>query len=130
MIDPNTLTNAAGLTMAASAVITFLMILVPPLRTRFSALDADSQRAINGFVVLGVAAAATLASCFKIIEIIPCTQQSIIGYATTVAASAVLGLGVTKAEYGVAKLLMKPKRSNLERSAGPAPVAASAKLLG
>lgn len=97
------LLSAGGLTAAFSLLLTLLFILVPPLRARFTSLDADTQQAVMGIGIIAIAVIAVALGCAGVITFIPCTLQSIGEYAISVVFVAVLGDRVSKATFATAR---------------------------
>lgn len=97
------LLTAGGITAAFSLILSLLFILIPPLRVKFIALDADTQQAVTGVGILAIAVVAVALGCAGVITFIPCTLQSIGEYAISVVFVAVLGDRVSKATFAGAR---------------------------
>ncbi len=97
------LLSAGGLTAAFSLLLTLLFILVPPLRARFTSLDADTQQAVMGIGIIAIAVIAVALGCAGVIAFIPCTTSSIGEYALTVVIAAIVGDRVSKGAFAAAR---------------------------
>jgi hypothetical protein len=97
------LLSAGGLTAAFSLLLSLAFILIPPLRVRFAALDADTQQAVIGAGIIAIAAIAVALGCAGVIVFIPCTVMSISEYALTVVVAAIVGDRVSKATFAAAR---------------------------
>lgn len=97
------LLTAGGITAAFSLILSLLFILIPPLRVKFIALDADTQQAVTGVGILAIAVVAVALGCAGVFAFIPCTPKSIAEYAIGVVFVAVLGDRVSKATFAAAR---------------------------
>jgi hypothetical protein len=124
--DFSQLLTVAGLTSAASALIALVFILVPPARAWFESLDGEIQRAVNGVIIVVIGAGVAGASCVGLTAVVACTANDLVSYFVSVVFAAVIALGVTKAEYGIAQAFYQ--RRVRARSIGAAPH--TTKLIG
>lgn len=107
------LTTAAGLTVAASTLLTLVMLLIPQSRAWFEARDADTQRAFRGIAVLALAGVFVAGGCAGVIASAPaCSVQSIGDYVLGVVLAAVMSLGATDGVFLAARRLR-------DRNSGP-----------
>lgn len=106
------LLSASGLTAAVSLLFTLLFVLVPPLRTKYVSLSADTQQAIVGIGILVIALIAVGLGCAGVVTFIPCTVQSIGQYLIGVVVAAVIGDRVSKATFAGARWMQSRKDGN------------------
>lgn len=97
------LLTASGITAAFSLLLSLIFILIPPLRAKFVALDADIQQAITGAGILIIAAVAVALGCAGMFTFIPCTSASIADYALRVVIAAIVGDRVSKSTFAAAR---------------------------
>lgn len=98
------LTTAAGLTAAASVILSAITLIVPQTRTKFESLDADTQKSVRGIGVLLLAVLFVAGGCAGVIASAPaCNAQSIGDYAIGVVIAAVLSLASTDGVFLVAR---------------------------
>ncbi len=97
------LLTAGGITAAFSLILSLLFILIPPLRVKFIALDADTQQAVTGVGILAIAVVAVALGCAGVFAFIPCTSASILDYVLRVVVAAIIGDRVSKAAFASAR---------------------------
>lgn len=97
------LLTAGGITAAGALILSLLFILFPPLRRRFVALEAETQQALIGLLIIGIAVVAVVLGCAGVVIFIPCTPKSIVEYAISVVFVAVLGDRVSKSTFAAAR---------------------------
>lgn len=93
-----------SLATLAGTLLALVFVLIPPARRWFTALEADSQAAITGLLILAVAAVGVLLSCTGIAGAIACTTQDVLDYAVRVVFAAVLGVGANRGVFLAARL--------------------------
>ncbi len=86
------------MSVAAVAVVVGLS-----LRRRFVALDAETQQALIGLLIIGIAIAAVVLGCAGVVVFIACTAPAIGEYFIGVVIVAVVGDRVSKATFATAR---------------------------
>lgn len=97
------LLTASGITAAGALILSLLFILFPPLRRRFVALDAETQQALIGLLIIGIAIVAVVLGCAGVVAFIACTAPAIGEYFIGVVVVAVVGDRVSKATFATAR---------------------------
>lgn len=95
--------TATGLTAGAAFLVSVAFVLLPPLRKWFSALEAETQQAVMGLVILIVAACGVFLGCSGAIAFIPCTVRDIGTYFLYVVLAAVVGDRTSKGVFAAAR---------------------------
>ena len=115
-----TILTAAGTTAVLAVLIALLVILVRPIRRRFTALDPESQQVIVGICIAisAVVGAYYAMQCASLFIFTTCAPVRVGEYEITVVIAAVVGDRMGKAVFASARWV-KTRRARIAGTAIP-----------